>query len=103
MLEPYSRASQIFGDWVRNIRVDLGLSQENVADLAQMHVTNFGKIEWGRANPRLLTILRISSVLGVDPASLTEGLSGEHLPESFSVLLASDFIRQRDGQPRQRR
>ncbi len=81
---------------MRRARVELGLSQETVAELALMHVTNFGKIERGVANPSLLTILRIACVLDTDIAALTEGLSSDHLPDELAVLNATDFIRERD-------
>lgn len=87
----------IFGARVRNVRVELGLSQENVADLAQMHVTNYGKIERGVANPSLVTILRIASVLGVDVAELTAELNEDHLPAAYSVLPAAEYLRSRRG------
>lgn len=91
-----SPAAAQFGDRVRSARVELGLSQENIAELAQMHVTNYGKIERGTANPSLVTILRIASVLGTDVAALTGGLSREHLPAEFEVLPAAEFLRERD-------
>lgn len=37
------------GERVRSHRQELGLSQEDVADLAEMHVTNLGKIERGQS------------------------------------------------------
>lgn len=95
--QPLSPAAVIFGSRVRGVRVELGLSQENVADLAQMHVTNYGKIERGVSNPSLVTILRIASVLGVDVGTLTTELTGEHLPEGYSVLSAADYLRSRTG------
>lgn len=96
MIEPLSPAARIFGDRIKSARVALGLSQEAVAELAQMHVTNFGKIERGTANPSFLTVLRIASVLGHDLASLTDGITIEHLPEELTVLPAAEFIRARE-------
>lgn len=96
MPEPLSPAARIFGERLRLARVELGLSQESVAELAQMHVTNYGKIERGIANPSLVTILRLASVLGHDMATLTSGIAMEHLPDEFEVLTASEFIRARD-------
>ncbi|MFF1877535.1 helix-turn-helix domain-containing protein [Leifsonia sp. NPDC058230] len=95
MPEPHSLAAQTFGERVRRARVDLGISQESVADLAQMHVTNFGKIERGCANPSLHTIIRIASVLGVDPAALLGGIGVNQLPSHFHVLTAAEFVRER--------
>ncbi|MBN9632207.1 MAG: helix-turn-helix transcriptional regulator [Actinobacteria bacterium] len=91
-----SPAATQLGEKVRRARVELGLSQENIAELAQMHVTNYGKIERGIANPSLVTILRIASVLGTDVATLTAGLSRDDLPTGFDVLPAADFLRERD-------
>jgi transcriptional regulator with XRE-family HTH domain len=51
MREPHSQAAHLFGTRVRAARLALGLSQEKVAELAQIHVTNFGKIERGLCNP----------------------------------------------------
>jgi transcriptional regulator with XRE-family HTH domain len=96
MPEPHSEAARILGDRVRVARQDLGLSQENVADLAEMHVTNFGKIERGVANPSLHTIIRIADVLGVDPATLVAGLTRDLLPDQTHTLTAAEFIRERD-------
>jgi transcriptional regulator with XRE-family HTH domain len=96
MIEPLSPAARIFGDRIKSVRVELGLSQEAVAELAQMHVTNFGKIERGTANPSFLTVLRIASVLGTDMASLTEGITQEHLPEELTIVPAIEFVRARD-------
>ncbi|CAM5279486.1 helix-turn-helix domain-containing protein [Leifsonia shinshuensis] len=90
-----SSAAEQFGQKVRRTRIALGLSQESIAELAQMHVTNFGKIERGIANPSLVTILRIASVLGTDVSTLTEGLSRDDLPAEFEVLSATEFLRER--------
>ncbi len=78
--------------------MDLALSQESVADLAQMHVTNLGKIERGCANPSLHTIVRIAGVLGLDTGELTAGIDAGHLPPSLQVFPAAEFIRARRAQ-----
>ncbi|MFE4950296.1 helix-turn-helix domain-containing protein [Leifsonia sp. NPDC056665] len=95
MKQTTSRAAIRFGAKVRQARLALGLSQESIAELAQMHVTNYGKIERGLANPSLVTILRIASVLGTDIAPLTEGLTRDDLPADFDVLSADEFVRER--------
>ncbi|MFF1573771.1 helix-turn-helix domain-containing protein [Leifsonia sp. NPDC058292] len=95
MAEPHSQAASILGERIRTARSSLGLSQESIADLAQMHVTNLGKIERGTANPSLHTIVRIASVLGVDPALLVAGIGGDELPANVRVLSAAEFMRER--------
>lgn len=96
MPEPHSTAARVFGERVRDARLALGLSQESIADLAEMHVTNFGKIERGVANPSLHTIVRIAVVLGVDPGALVAGLGQAELPERLHTLTAAEFIRERN-------
>ncbi len=61
-----------------------------------MHVTNFGKIERGVANPSLHTIIRIASVLSADPAELVSGLNRDLLPQQTHTLTAAEFIRERE-------
>lgn len=96
MNEPMSPAARRIGERLRRARVDLGLSQESVAELAQMHVTNYGKIERGLANPSLVTILRIACVVGQDIAELTAGLTKDDLPDGLTVLSAHEYIQERD-------
>ncbi|WP_285113328.1 helix-turn-helix transcriptional regulator [Leifsonia sp. fls2-241-R2A-40a] len=96
-------AAQLLGERIRCVRIQLGLSQEAIASLASMHVTNFGKIERGDANPSLLTIVRIAAVLGTDVASLTQDITGEHLPAGVRVLRARDFLSERERRARRSR
>ena len=41
MATPRSRAAQLFGQRVRTARMALGVSQVDIAQLADMHVTNY--------------------------------------------------------------
>ncbi len=62
-----------FGRCVRRYRNSLGLSQEALADVANVHRTYIGGIERGERNPTLTMIHRIASALGVPPTNLLEG------------------------------
>lgn len=95
MAEPHSVAARTLGERVRHHRTELGLSQEDMADLAGMHWTNWGKIERGQANPSLTTIVRMAGVLDLDPAELVTGLGLAQLPERTHQLTAADLIRER--------
>lgn len=95
MAEPRSKAAQELGDRIRHRRKELGLSQEDIAILAGMHWTNWGKIERGQANPSLTTIVRMAGVLGIDPSELVRGLGLGDLPERAHQLTAADLIRER--------
>lgn len=81
------------GRRVRKARIAFGMSQEEVANLADMHVTNYGRIERGEANSELHTIVRIATALNVDPAMLMGGLYGaEMLPDRSRAYSVADFI-----------
>jgi transcriptional regulator with XRE-family HTH domain len=78
---------------VREARIALGMTQEDVANLADMHVTNYGRIERGEANSELHTIVRIATALDADPGTLMAGLYGaDMLPERLRAYSVADFI-----------
>jgi transcriptional regulator with XRE-family HTH domain len=95
MPEPRFDAARVLGDRVRAIRTTLGLSQEDIGDLAGMHWTNIGKIERGQGNPSFSTLVRLAGVLGVDPAELVGGITPDQLPERQHLLTARDLIDER--------
>lgn len=59
-----------FGRTLRERRTSLGLSQEELADLAGLHRTYVGSIERGERNPSLLNIARLARALRVKPSEL---------------------------------
>lgn len=92
MAEAQSRAASLFGERLKKIRRRRGLSQEEVADLAEMHVTNIGKIERGQSNPSLTTIIRVAGVLDFDPGELVRGITLRDVPPTTHRLSAKDVI-----------
>jgi transcriptional regulator with XRE-family HTH domain len=97
MSEPVSEASRLLGDRLRNLRWKLACSQEEIANLASMNVSNYGKIERGLGNPELHTLIRLATVLGVDAAELLAGITSDALPEKARVFTAKDFVRERSA------
>ncbi|MGN6761247.1 MAG: helix-turn-helix domain-containing protein [Leifsonia sp.] len=88
-----SRAAELLGQRVREARIALGMSQEDIANLADMHVTNYGRVERGEANSELHTIVRIATALDKDPGELMAGLYGtEMLPDRSRAYSVADFI-----------
>jgi len=61
-----------FGQLMRQYRKAAGLSQEVLADRAEIHRTYIGGIERGERNPTLLMIYRLADALGIPPAKLLE-------------------------------
>lgn len=93
MPTPRSHASELFGQRVRDARIALGMSQEDIAHLANMHVTNYGRIERGEANSELNTIVRLATALDTDPAVLMGGLYGAGmLPHNDHAYSVTDFL-----------
>jgi transcriptional regulator with XRE-family HTH domain len=59
-----------FGDAVRRCRSVLKLSQEDFAELCELHRTYIGQVERGEKNISFINILRIAKALGVKPSQL---------------------------------
>ncbi len=54
-----------FGERVREIRIQKGLSQENLAHIADVHRTYIGMIERAEKNITLVNIKKIANALNV--------------------------------------
>jgi len=67
-VEPDPRVQ--LGQTVRKQRKALGLSQEGLAEKADLHWTYIGGIERGERNVSLLNIAKIARALGITPARL---------------------------------
>jgi transcriptional regulator with XRE-family HTH domain len=72
-----------FGRTVRRLRHSLNLSQEELADQANIHRTYIGGIERGERNPTLTMIVRLAQALSVPPAKLLEP-EGPGKPEEIA-------------------
>jgi transcriptional regulator with XRE-family HTH domain len=63
-----------FGRRLKRLRLARGLSQEQLADLAQLDRTYVSSCEAGRRNATIRTIARLSLALGVDPSAMVSDL-----------------------------
>ena len=63
-----------FGRRVRQLREKKGVSQEQVAERADLHRTYISDIERGFRNPSLVSIARLAVPLGTSPAALLDGI-----------------------------
>lgn len=63
-----------FGQNVREARQAAGLSQEALGLRTGVHPTEITRLETGRRNPGLLTIVRVAGGLAVPAADLLRGL-----------------------------
>lgn len=64
------RLAHRFGQNVRRIRLERGLSQEALADELPLAVTYVGQLERGHRNPTLAIVEKFAQALGVDPLEL---------------------------------
>lgn len=69
-MEKQSLECIAFGETVRRLRLQRGLSQDEFAAVADLHRTYVGGIERGERNPTLTSIYRIAQALGVTPSEL---------------------------------
>jgi transcriptional regulator with XRE-family HTH domain len=64
-----------FGEHVRNLRKEIGWSQEELADACGLHRTYVGAVERGERNVSLVNIVEFARALRVKPAALLEGIA----------------------------
>jgi transcriptional regulator with XRE-family HTH domain len=73
-----------FGQRLRTLREERGVSQDQLADQTGIHPTAIGRLERGLREPRLKTILRLAEGLGSQPGRLLDYLGERQLtPEEF--------------------
>ena len=54
-----------FGHHLRQLREDKGISQEHLANLADISLSQISRIERGVINPTLCTMITIADALGI--------------------------------------
>jgi transcriptional regulator with XRE-family HTH domain len=62
----------MFGKRVRELRLERRISQEKLAELADLHRNYVGGVERGERNVSLLNIVKLAHGLNVKPAKLIE-------------------------------
>jgi transcriptional regulator with XRE-family HTH domain len=58
------------GDAIRAKRLELKMSQEALADAAQINRTHMGEVERGKRNVSVLAVLRIATAMKVQPSDI---------------------------------
>lgn len=65
-----AEAAAAFGAIVREVRLAGGISQEALANMANVERSYYGRIERGESQPTLFVILKICAALGCDSANI---------------------------------
>jgi len=71
-----SKEGQKFGETLRRLRKAAGLSQEALAERANLSADFLGFIERGENVPTLTTILQLARALGVQPSKIIKDFDG---------------------------
>jgi transcriptional regulator with XRE-family HTH domain len=71
-------ARHVFGENLRRLRQERGLTQETLAFEAGLHRNYIGGIERGERNVALDNIVKLAATLGVEVAALFEGVELGH-------------------------
>jgi transcriptional regulator with XRE-family HTH domain len=62
-----------FGKKIRNLRTSKKLSMQTLANLADIELSQVHRIETGKINPKLITILRLAKALNISVETLFKG------------------------------
>ena len=73
MDQRFAMLCELLGENVRLLRKNMGISQEELAFMAELDRTYISQIERGISNPSLFVLLKIASVLNLQIADLFEG------------------------------
>jgi transcriptional regulator with XRE-family HTH domain len=63
---------KLFGKRLRELRVERGVSQEKLAEMADMHRNYVGILERAKQSPSLDAICKLARALKIRPAELLE-------------------------------
>ena len=91
----HSEAARLIGQRIRRARQDLGISLENLGELAEVNWTSVGKIERGVSSPTTETLIRIATALEVDAGDFLHGITADAYNARHHQLTAREFIEAR--------
>lgn len=83
--------AQRFGENLRLLRRAVGISQEDLGMRCSLHRTEIGLLERGARVPRIDTVIKIATGLGIEAKLLLEGINwtpGETQPGRFTTKKA---------------
>lgn len=61
---------EVFGQVIKQLREEKGLSQQELADYAEVDRTNVSDLERGIHHPSLTTVYKLAEILEIKPSEL---------------------------------
>ncbi|MBT1018088.1 helix-turn-helix transcriptional regulator [Canibacter sp. lx-72] len=77
---------------IREVRHELQLTQQDVAHLSNIDISNYGRIERGKTNPNLETLTRIANALNTTVSDLTKYITSEYTSPKDRRITARHLI-----------
>ncbi len=68
---------RLFGQILRELRTERGLSQEELGFESNYHRTYISQLERGQKNPSLKAIFRLAEALGVKPSEMVRSVENK--------------------------
>ena len=86
-------SEEVFGQRIRKLRQDMGISMENMATKLDVTTNYLGKIERGLRSPSLGFVIRISRILGISTDYLLMGEQEEEKSiNEMALTLAEQLV-----------
>ncbi|HEV7571785.1 MAG TPA: helix-turn-helix transcriptional regulator [Thermoanaerobaculia bacterium] len=87
----------VFGKHLRTLRRERDISQETLAERANLGVNIIGRLERAIISPGLITILKLSAALGVSAAEMLRPFTPETIAAMKLGVALSGAIRPRSA------
>ena len=71
-----NKCSKDYGNYIRERRIKMGLTQEEVAKKLGINQVSYGRYELGLREPDLEQIIKISKILGFKPGDFLDNYRG---------------------------
>ena len=93
-----NRLTQVVGNRIRAMRREVGVSQHELSQLAQVDITSLSRIERGITVPKLDMLARLAVALDTSLSYLVKDVTDEHVfPKRTVRLTVTEFIRAREA------